>query len=354
MPAVMGGEDIRGVSLTRMDLVTGATGLVGTHVLLELLGRGRAVRALHRAGSDRDLVRRMFNHYRADGDPLFDRIQWVECDVLDVTGLAEAMRGVEHVYHCAALVSFDPRDTKRLFAVNIGGTANMVNAALEAGVKALVHVSSTGATGNAPDGQAVDESLPFVRDRRTSPYAVSKYEAELEVQRGVAEGLRSVIVNPCVIIGPGDTTRGSLAIIGRLMRGTRWYPTGSTSFVDARDVAYAMAELVESLNAQGGINGERYILSGPTIPYRALFALITTGLGRPAPDKPAPAWALRLAWRLDRLRTLFGERSLITRHTVQTALSHRRYDSSKVRALLGMEFRGAEEMVRNAVGFARR
>lgn len=329
-----------------MDLVTGATGLVGSHVLLELLARGRDVRALHRAGSDRELVRRVFMHYRPDGDALCRRIDWMECEVADPVGLEEAMRGVEHLYHCAALVSFDARDAKRMLAVNIGGTANVVNAALEAGVKVFVHVSSIATIGSALNGAAMDETLPFDDDRRQSPYAISKHGAELEVQRGVAEGLRAVIVNPSVILGAGDPSRGSLAIIGRLRKGSRFYATGSVGVVDARDVAWAMAEL-----AVKGVSGDRYILSTPSIGYRELFTRITSAFGRGAPTMAAPAWGLRIAWRADRLRTLFGGRSLITRHTVRSALSDRNYSSAKVEGLLGMRFRGAEEAVRNACAF---
>jgi nucleoside-diphosphate-sugar epimerase len=331
-----------------MDLVTGATGLVGSHVMLELLTRHRAVRALARAGSDREKLLRLFRHYRPDGDELFARIEWVEGDLLDLAVLQDALQGIHHVHHCAAMVSFDPRDSRRLLAVNIGGTANVVNAALEAGAKGLVHVSSTGACSDATGGRPVDERDRFVNDRSTSAYAVSKYEGELEVQRGVAEGLRAVIVNPCVVIGPGDDARSSMAIMGRLKRGTRFFPPGSTSFVDVRDVAWAMAELIDR-----GQNGERYILSGPVLSYQEFFTRITTGLGVPAPTLPAPAWALEAAWRLDRLRTLFGGRSLITRHTVRSAVHHRAYSSAKVQAALDMRFRDAGEMIGNAVRFAR-
>ncbi len=345
----MGGEDIRGVSLGPMDLVTGGTGLVGSHVLFELRTRGRTVRAIHRGkGSER--VRRLFRYYRPDdGEALFAGIEWMPCDLLDVQGLADAMTGVDHVHHCAAQVSFDPRDTRTLFAVNIGGTGNVVNTALAAGVHVLVHVSSTGATGTAPAGQAVNEDMPFVRDRTTSAYGVSKYEGELEVQRGVAEGLRAVIVNPSVVLGPGDVSRSSLTILRRLQRGSLFYPSGSMGFVDARDVAWCMAEL-----AQQGANGERYIVSGPTASYRELFTEVCTAYGRPAPRFPAPAWALGLAWRLERLRgAMLGGRPLITRSTVRNGLSHRRYDASKVEAATGIRFRGLREMVRNASAFER-
>ena len=333
-----------------MDLVTGGTGLVGSHVLLELLSRDREVRAIHRSGSDRDLVRRILVHYRPDGAALFARIHWVECDLLDVDGLNDAMQGIEDVYHCGAQVSFDPRDTKTLFAINIGGTANVVNTALAAGVKTLVHTSSTGATGTSRNGTPVDEAMPFVNDRSSSPYSVSKYEGELEVQRGLAEGLRAVIVNPSVILGPGDGSRSSLTVIKRLERGSLFYPTGSMGFVDARDVAWAMVEL-----ATRGESGERYILSGPAITYRDLFGDIAVAFGHPRPAYPAPAWSLHLAWRVEALRGwILRSRPMITRHTVHSALSHRSYDTSKVRDLLGIEFRSAKEAVNNACDFHRK
>ena len=194
-------------TLHAMDLVTGITGLVGSHVALELLASERTVHGLVRPRSDRGIVRKVFNHHRRDGNALFDRIVWVECDLLDAIGLREAMNGAEHVFHCAGLVSFDPRDAKRMFATNIGGTANVVNAALECGVRKLVHVSSTAATGRAGTGEPVTEDMPWVRDKLTSPYAVSKYEGEMEVQRAVAEGLDAVIVNPSVVLGAGARGR---------------------------------------------------------------------------------------------------------------------------------------------------
>ena len=190
-----------------MDLVTGGTGIVGVHVINELLDRGRPVRALHRPGSDRELVRRVLKHYHADGDSRFQRIEWVEGDLLEPDALSAAMRGVERVFHCAALVSFDPRDTERLFLHNITGTANVVHAMLSNSVTRLGHVSSTATIGFRPDGSANDENVPFKADRSVSAYAISKHEAELEIYRGIAEGLHAVMVNPCMVIGPGPKGR---------------------------------------------------------------------------------------------------------------------------------------------------
>lgn len=332
-----------------MDVVTGISGLVGSHVALELLVHGRPVRGLVRKGSDRAIIRKIFNHYRRDGNALFDRIKWSETDLLDVVGLREAFTGAERVFHCAALVSMDARDARELFAVNIGGTANVVNAALECGLRRLVHVSSIAATGRTPDGSAVNEESPWVRDRHTSAYAESKYDAELEVQRGVAEGLSAVIVNPGVVYGPGPKGRSSLAVIDRVCKGTAFYPTGSNGIVDVRDVAAAMLKLADT----GGI-GERYILSTAPVTYQDLFGMIAKAAGKPAPARALPRWTLELAWRFEALRTgLFGGRSLVTRNAVRSATSHYTYDTSKARSL-GISFRGPAETIGNAVAFAER
>ncbi|MBL8003212.1 MAG: NAD-dependent epimerase/dehydratase family protein [Flavobacteriales bacterium] len=329
-----------------MDLVTGGTGIVGSHLLLHLLEQGRAVRATRRAGSDVEVVRRVFRHYRPDGDALFDRIHWVEADLLDPTAVREAMEGVQRVYHAAALVSFDPRDERALFKQNTEATARVVNAALEAGVQRLLHVSSTATIGKAAQGLAADEQSPWTRDKRTSPYAVSKHEAELEVQRGIAEGLDAVIVNPCVIIGPGKPGRSSMTMVERVRRGTAWFPPGSNAVVDARDVAAFSVALMDK-----GATGERHLLVGENLTYEQLFGLITAAAGKPAPTRRIPGWMLQLAWRMERLRTLFGGRPFITRHTAHSALSQRRYDGTKAATVTGLACRSAEEAVRNAVRY---
>ena len=324
-----------------MRLVTGATGIVGSHVLLALCREGHTVRALVRAGSDRRFVERLLGR-EPDGAALLARVTWCEGDVLDPVALAEAMAGVRQVVHCAALVSFDPRDAEVLLDVNVTGTAQVVNAALEAGVERLCHVSSIAALGTSPDGAPVTEVTPWAEDEQRSVYAVSKYAAELEVHRGVAEGLDAVLVNPSLIIGPGLPGRSSRTLADRLRKGTRWYPPGSTSVVDVRDVAEACVRL---LHAPGG--GERYLIAGEAITYQRLFGLFCAAFGRPAPTRPIRPWMLELAWRAERLRTLlFGGRPLVTRDTARTSLRQRRFDDGKLRRRLGLSLRSAEEAVR--------
>ncbi len=326
-----------------MDLVTGGTGIVGVHVLNELLDRGRQVRALHRPGSDRELVHRVLMHYHADGDARFKRIEWVEGDLLEPDALSEAMNGVERVFHCAALVSFDPRDTEKLFLYNITGTANVVNTMLAKGVPKLGHVSSTATIGFRADGGANDESVPFKADRSASAYAISKHEAELEVHRGIAEGLHAVMVNPCVVVGPGAHGRSSMTIMERMRKGSRFFPRGSNAVVDARDVATALVRLVDEAGS-----GERHLLIGENISYQQLFSTIAGTAGKEQPSIAIAPWVLGLAWRAERLRTLFGGRPMITRISARTASRQRLYNGSKAESLLAMRFRKAEEAVANA------
>lgn len=332
-----------------MDLVTGGTGIVGVHVINELLSLGRPVRALCRPGSDKRIVERVLCHYHADGVERYGRIQWVEGDLLDVASLEEAMSGVERVFHCAALVSFDPRDAKAMFEHNIQGTGNLLNAMIEGGVRILGHVSSVATVGAKPDGSANNEDVPFVSDRHASPYAVSKYEAELEVQRGIAEGLHAVMVNPCVVVGPGPSGRSSMTIVDRMRHGSAFYPPGTNAVVDARDVAACLVRLVDR-----GENGGRYLLIGENLSYKRFFTLIAEAFGKPAPSYRLRKWMLGLAWRAERLRTLIGGRPMITRISAGTASRTRNYDGSRVRTLLGHTFHTAEEAVENVAMFLRR
>lgn len=331
-----------------MELVTGGTGIVGAHVIDALLAQGHPVRALLRKDSDPSIVRRILRFYHPDGDERFGRIEWVGGDLFDMDILRQAMQGAKHVYHCAALVSFDPRDVHQLREVNVRGTANVVDAALESGVKRLCHVSSTAAIGTPPPGQAAHEALPFVQDKHSSGYAISKAQAEIEVHRGIAEGLDAVMVNPCVVLGPGMAGRSSMTMVERVRGGTRFFPKGSNAVVDARDVASAMTHLVHA-----GTTGERYLLIGENLPYRKLFTLISAGNGKPPPTMAIPRWALELAWRAELLRTLFGGRPLVTRNTARTGSRQRSYDGSKAASVLGMRFRTAQEAVDNVERFLR-
>ncbi len=331
-----------------MDLVTGATGIVGSHVLLECARLG-PVRAIHRGTADRTIVDRIFRFYRDDAEELLARIEWHEAGLEDTDALHEAMVGVRHVFHAAAVVSFDPQDAKSMDRVNVQGTANVVNAALAHNVERLCHVSSTATIGSAPSDVLRNEDLPWTTDRHTSGYALSKYAAELEVHRGIAEGLDAVMVNPCVIIGPGAAGRSSMTLMERLQKGTGFYPPGSNAVVDARDVARCMMQLVEQ-----GKTGQRYLLVGENLSYRTLFTELAHAFGRPAPHCAIRPWMLELGWRIERLRSLLtGSKPFLTAATANSAITKRSYEASKVRQLLDHDFISAKDAVENVARFLR-
>lgn len=327
-----------------MQLVTGGTGIVGAHLLHHLTAAGE-VRALCRPGSDVQVVERIFRHYGPDHAGRLARIHWVYGDVHDMPSLEDAMTGVHHVFHAAALVSFDPRDARRLRHINTQGTANVVNTALLCGVRRLCHVSSTATMGRRA-GSAVDESLPWTPDEHTSGYAWSKYEAELEVYRGIAEGLDAVIANPAVVIGPGAPGRSSMMLAERLRKGTHSHPPGSNGFVDARDVATGLTRLME----HGG-TGERYLLVGDHSSYAELFRRYAEGFGHAAPMHALAPWMLEIAWRVEHLRSLLtGDRPLVTRYTAHSACSQRSYDTTRANGI-GITFRPLQESVDNMVRY---
>lgn len=331
-----------------MDLVTGGTGIVGAHVLFELTVAGRPVRALARADSDRTLLARIFKHYRPDAiDELLSRITWFEGDLNSPGSLEDAMNGVTNVYHAAAMVSFDPRDARTMQKVNVEGTANVVNAALVSGVKRICFVSSIAAIGEAPGNVERDESLPWSADEYTSAYALSKYEAELEIQRGIAEGLDAVIVNPCMIIGPGAPGKSTMTLIERLSKGSRFYPPGSNAYVDARDVAQCMITLMDQAPT-----GERYLLVGENLTYKEFFTQFSRANGKPAPTQELKPWMLALAWRAESLRTfLTRTRPMVTKATVHSSIIERRYSNKKGINLTGHKFRSIKDAVENVVKY---
>lgn len=334
--------------LCRMDLVTGGTGIVGAHVLLELTMAGKPVRALVRPNSDRKILTHIFKHYQPEKfTGLLGGVNWIEGDLNSPGSLENAMEGVTNVYHAAAMVSFDPRDADTMQKVNVEGTANVVNAGLEKGVKRLCFVSSIAAIGEAPGHIDRDETLPWTADGYTSAYALSKYDAELEIFRGIAEGLDAVIVNPCMIIGPGAPGKSTMSLIERLRKGSRFYPPGSNAYVDARDVAQCMIKLIDKAPT-----GERYLLVGENLRYKEFFTQFSKANSKPAPTQELKPWMLAVAWRAERVRTFFTRtRPMITKATVHSSMIERRYSNAKVVGLTGHQFLPIKAAVENVVRY---
>jgi len=249
---------------------------------------------------------------------------------MDTDFLFDAMKGMEQVYHVAALVSFNPYRKKELFKINVEGTANVVNAAIEAGVKKLVHVSSVSAMGRIRKGQAIDESMFWTRETSNSNYGHSKYLAELEVWRGIGEGLQAVIVNPSLILGVSDWDNSSSKLFKSAYDEFPWYTDGGGGFVDVRDVAKAMVAFMDS-----DISGERFIVSAENRTYRDVFSLMANEFGKRPPHKKVTPFLAALVWRIEWLKSRVSKKEpMLTRETAVTGQALVEFNNNKLKQFL--------------------
>lgn len=293
---------------------------MGAYILQALVQSGIAVRAIR----------------RTDKTPFFlpaeiaAKVEWVPGDVLDVVALADAMEGVDAVIHSAAVVSFHRQDKERMQQVNVEGTANVVNMALEQGVRRLVHVSSVAALGRTPQNELANEERKWVENKSNTAYAESKHAAEIEVWRGFAEGLQGVIVNPSTILGFGDWHQSSCAIFKNAYQEFPWYTNGVNGFVGVEDVAKAIVQLLLS-----DIHGKRFIISAENVSFRHLFGLIAEGFGKKPPHLNATPLLAQIAWRMEAFKALLsGKKPLLTAETARIAQSQTRFDNSALLQVL--------------------
>lgn len=327
-----------------MILVTGGTGLVGSYLLYELTRKGHKVKALLRPGNKPYETCRLFNCFSAGNEQLIEQVEWVEGDVLDPFSLQQAMNGVDYVYHCAALVSFNPAELKRMLAVNIEGTANVVNACLENGIKKLCHVSSIASLGQTEKGEDIDENAKWKTSRANSGYAISKYGGEREVWRGIEEGLNAVIINPSVIIGAGCHPKATNSLFHGIKNFIPFYTSGVNGYIDVRDVVSAMILLMES-----EISGERFVLNSENLSLKELFTLVADILGKPHPRISINGTLMSsIAW-LDEMRSrLTRSRPLLTRENVRASMSKSFYSAEKFSSAFTFSFIPIKESLREA------
>ena len=318
-----------------MIFLTGGTGFLGSYILTELVRRGYPVRALRRA-------RAIPSFLSAE---ISEKTEWVSGDIMDMACLDEYLKGCECIIHSAALVSFKPGDRKKIFKINIEGTANLVNAALENNTPDFVHISSVAALGETDSPEPVNEEKKWVNRSKQSHYAISKYYAEMEVWRGMGEGLRTVIVNPSTIIGYGDWNQGSCAIFKTAYDEFPWYTRGSAGFVDVGDLARAVVQLMES-----PARNERFIVSAENWSFRHLFNRIADGFNKNHPSREATPFLAALAWRAEKSKSIFnGKNPLLTRETAAIALKNIVYENSKLlKVLPGFQYMPLEDSIRNA------
>jgi dihydroflavonol-4-reductase len=318
-----------------MVLVTGGTGFLGSYIIKQLVEKGYIVRAIRRSNKLPSWISK----------EILDAVEWIEGDVLDVVALQDAMEGVDTVIHSAAVVSFAKKDRKDMYHINVEGTANVVNMALEKNVRRLIHISSVAALGRTTDGGQVNEEKKWEESKANTHYGKSKFKAELQVWRGMSEGLEAVILNPSTILGYGDWHNSSCAIFNNVYKEFKWYPPGINGFVDVEDVAKLVILLMEST-----INEERFIVSGDTWPFKKLQDTIADGFGKKRPQKQTTPFLMALAWRLEKVKSFFtGKKPLLTKESAKVAQSQTWFENDKIlKALPGFSFTPLEETIKKA------
>ncbi len=330
-----------------MILVTGGTGLVGAHLLYHLIHKGAVVRVLKRKTSDVNKTKFVFQFYGNEATSLFDKIEWVDGDIMDPYSLEEAMENVDVVYHTAAFVSFNPSLKDEILRVNEEGTANLVNICVEKNVRKICFVSSIATLGNSKNGETIDEFSYWQGGRNHSAYSISKFRAEMEVWRATKEGLKAVIVNPSVIIGPGNWNDGSAKIIKTIYKGLKFFTQGGTGFVDVRDVVKAMVSLTES-----DISNERFILNGANLSYHSFFNMVAEALKVKAPSIQAGKLLVALAWRYEKLRyLLFRSDPVITRDSARTSLKTTKYSGDFVSNNIEFEYTPFDQTISDTANY---
>lgn len=316
-----------------MVLVTGGTGLVGAHLLIHLIEKGENVSAIYRNPESLQKTKSLFSLYKKEN--LYESIHWIQADILDIPSLEKAFKGIKQVYHCAAFISFDPKDEDLVRKTNIEGTANIVNFCLAYNVKKLCHVSSIAALGDLASHESIiTEETEWNPEKPHSDYAISKYGAEMEIWRGQQEGLEVVIVNPGIIIGPGFWNQGSGELFTKVKNGLPFYTKGSTGFIAAADVVTVLYKL---MNSQ--IHGERYTLISENIRFQDLLFSIADALKVKRPKYHANPLIMNTLSKLNWITsTFFGQKRQLSTASARSSYSPDLYSNQKIKNALNITF----------------
>ena len=323
-------------NLSTKIFVTGGTGFLGSYIIKELVEKGYAVRAIRRTNS------RVPFYIPAE---ILDKVEWVEGDVLDVVSLEEAMEGMDVVIHAAAIVSFWKQERKEMYKVNVDGTANIVNMALDKNIKRLVHISSVAALGRMKNGGSVNEERKWEESKINTHYARSKQRAEMEVWRGAGEGLDVVILNPSTILGYGDWNNSSCAVFKNVFDEFGWYSMGVNGFVDVEDVARAVVMLMKS-----DICEERFIINGENWSFKKLLDTIAGSFGKKKSGREITSIILAMAFMLENVKSMFtGKKPLLTKESAKVALSKTVFENQKfLKAMPEFSFTPLSESISKA------
>lgn len=340
-------EKRKNINLALMILVTGGTGLVGSHLLYHLAQKNDFIRATYRNKSKIDTVRHVFTYYTDNPSNLFDKIEWIECDITNIPQLDLAFKNITHVYHCAAMVSFDPNDYYQLRNINIDGTANVVNFCVSNNIQKLCYVSSIATLGKTDDTSLITEKTEWNKEEPHNVYAITKYGAEMEVWRGTQEGLNVVIVNPGIIIGPGYWNSSSGYIFNKIFKGLSYYTTGKTGYIDVNDLSSAMLKLMNSNS-----KNEAYIIVNEHLSFQEFSHKIAMNLNVKPPSKAVSNKMLNVAWRFDWLRYFFTRsKRTITKQLAKNLNNHSFYNNKKLLDTIDIELTPIDESISETCQF---
>lgn len=331
-----------------MILVTGATGLVGTHLLIKLLKEKHQIRALYRTAIKKDYAKSV---YLECCDPenreAFDNIEWIQTDLNDVPELTTAFKNITHVYHCAAMISFDPAHFKKLRKTNIEGTANIVNLCLLNNVQKLCYMSSIATISENVLQSPLNETSEWNPEISDSVYAITKYGAEMEVWRGIQEGLDAVIVNPGIIIGCGFYNSGSGFLFKKIQKGMPYYTNGTTGYVAVEDVTEIMYRLMNS-----SIKNERYILVAENLSFKNAFTLISKSLQRSAPKKKVSPLTMKIAYYIQEFsHFFFRTKKILFKSSIKSAFTNSFYENDKIKKELSYNFISVDKAIKTTASF---
>jgi dihydroflavonol-4-reductase len=317
-----------------MILVTGGTGLVGAHLLLHLVEQGENVRAMYRTTTSIEKTKNLFTLYQKLH--LFETIEWIEADILDIPSLEIAFQNIKFVYHCAALISFDPKDEDVIRKTNIEGTANIINFCLAYNIKKMLFVSSIAALGDPTSAETIiSETTEWNPEKPHSDYAISKYGAEMEVWRGQQEGLNVLIVNPGIIVGPGFPEQGSGTLFSAVAKGLSFYTLGTTGFIAVTDVVEASVQLMNS-----DIKNERFTLIENNYSFQEILNCIADNMQMKRPQWHATPFLMNVFWRMDwLLSTFFFQKRKLSRASAKASKSKNKYTNSKIKSALNTDFK---------------
>lgn len=307
-----------------MVLVTGANGFLGSYLLRVLLRNGEKVRGLTRVNTNMDLIQ----------DSLA-KIELMNGDVLDIPSLEDAMDGVEKVYHCAAVISMVPEDAGKMLKVNIEGAANVMNVAMQKGVKRVVHVSSIAALGLPKDNVLMDENFLNIEDKKNVTYSISKHYGEREAWRAYSEGLDVVVAAPGTIMGAGKWTTPPNSLFTEVYNGLSFYTDGNTGWVDVRDVAEALYILMEK-----GTSGEKYLLTNENLSFKQVLGDIAILLGKKPPTMKVNSLMKAIAWRGEWIKgKITGTKPVITEESLRLADVVFNYSGEKFKKQFGFSYK---------------